>query len=65
MGLPKMDFLDIGGGFTYILPGSGKNFDEVCIVIGKLIDELFPDPNIRVIAEPGRYISESCAYIAS
>jgi len=65
LGLPKMDFLDIGGGFTYIQPGSGKNFDEVALQIGSMIDKHFPDPTIRVIAEPGRYISESSAYIAS
>lgn len=65
LGLPKMDFLDIGGGFTYILPGSGKNFNEVALQIGSMIDKHFPDPTIRVIAEPGRYISESSAYIAS
>ena len=38
IGLPKMNFLDIGGGFTYIFPGTGKNFDEVAPIIGKLID---------------------------
>ena len=29
MGMKKMDFLDIGGGFTLIVPGEGKNFDDV------------------------------------
>ena len=64
-GLPKMDLVDIGGGFTYIFPGTGKNFDDVAQPIGKLIDELFPDPTIRIIAEPGRFISESSVYVAS
>ena len=30
-----------------------------------MIDKYFPDPTIRVIAEPGRYIAESALYIAS
>lgn len=65
MGLPKMKFLDIGGGFTCILPGTGKNFDEVAPTIGNLIDKHFPDPTIRVIGEPGRYICESSLYLAT
>ena len=64
-GLEAMDLLDIGGGFTMIHPGTGKNFDEVAPMISDMIDEVFPDRNIRVIAEPGRYIIESVAYLAS
>ena len=60
-----MDLVDIGGGFTYIFPGTGRNFDEVGPSIGKLIDQLFPDPSIRIIGEPGRFISESSVYVAS
>lgn len=29
LGMPEMDLLDIGGGFTLILPNSAKNFEEV------------------------------------
>lgn len=65
LGLEEMDFLDIGGGFTLILPNSDKNFEDVAPVIGGLIDELFPEPSVRVIAEPGRYICESVTYLAS
>ena len=57
MGLPKMDLVDLGGGFTYILPGTGKNFDEVAPLIGKLVDKLFPDPSIRIIGEPGTFVA--------
>lgn len=60
-----MDFLDIGGGFTLIFPDTGKNFDEVAPMIGNLLDEIFPEPNIRIIAEPGRYVVESVVYMAS
>ena len=65
LGLQEMDFLDIGGGFTLICPGTGKNFEEVAPMIGKLIDDVFPEPNIQIIAEPGRYIVESMAFMAS
>ena len=61
--MEEMDFVDIGGGYSYIIPGTGRNFDEVAPLIGRTIDELFPDPRIRVIAEPGRYISESVTYV--
>lgn len=65
MGMQPMDLLDIGGGFTLILPHSSKNFDEVAPSINGLIEQLFPDPSVRVIAEPGRYICESVVYLAS
>jgi len=65
MGLEEMDLLDIGGGFTLILPNSTKNFEEVAPIIGELLDELFPEDYIRVIAEPGRYVVESVVYLAS
>ena len=32
-GLKEMDFIDIGGGFTMIYPGTGKNFNEVAPLI--------------------------------
>jgi len=65
LGLKEMDFLDIGGGFTLIYPGTGKNFDEVAPMISNLLDEIFPEPNIQIIAEPGRFIVESVAFMAS
>ena len=55
--------LDVGGGF----PGTEKEcgsdhfgqgnirFEEIADVLGKAIDAHFPDPNVRVIGEPGRY----------
>lgn len=63
-GMREMDFLDIGGGFTFIYPGTGKNFDEVAPLISKTLDKVFPEKHIRVIAEPGRYVCESACYLA-
>ena len=71
MGLEEMNFLDIGGGFTCHHgyhggePNPAKNFEFVAPQISALIDQLFPDPSVQVIAEPGRLISESVAYLTS
>lgn len=32
---------------------------QVAKLVNKVLDELFPDPDIQVIAEPGRYISDT------
>lgn len=65
MGMPEMDLLDIGGGFTQCAPfEEGKNFDQVAPRIVKAIDDLFED-EIEVIAEPGRLLSESYSHLVS
>jgi ornithine decarboxylase len=52
----NMSLLDIGGGF----PGdNNKNIDEVSVIVNQGLDHYFPDKNVRVIAEPGRF------YVAS
>ena len=71
MGLEEMNFLDVGGGFTCHHgyhggePDPAKNFEFVAPQISALIDELFPDPKVQVIARPGRFISESSVYLTS
>lgn len=51
-----LSVVDIGGGF----PGDNdKNIDEVSLIVNDSLERYFPDQNIRVIAEPGRY------YVAS
>lgn len=65
MGMEKMRFLDIGGGFTMLSPSRERNFLAVAPKIAALIDKEFPDPDIQVIGEPGRYICESVVYLAS
>lgn len=55
----QMNLIDIGGGF----PGTDDavvKFESMAEVINKGINELFADlPNIRFIAEPGRYFVAS------
>ncbi|TPX66728.1 hypothetical protein SpCBS45565_g04247 [Spizellomyces sp. 'palustris'] len=54
--------LDVGGGF----PGNnapGVSFQQIAAVLGPAIDQLF-GPEIRVIAEPGRYYVSSAFTLA-
>jgi len=60
----KLSVLDIGGGF----PGDDDDdvffgFEQVALAISKKIDETFPD--VRVIAEPGRYFVAACCTLVT
>jgi ornithine decarboxylase len=51
------DILDIGGGFPIRhIDGDQDPFDAAASVISREIERLF-EPNIRIIAEPGRFIA--------
>lgn len=50
--------LDVGGGFPGADVRDGITFEKVAAVLGPAVDAMFP-PEVRVIAEPGRY------YVAS
>ena len=60
-----MDLIDIGGGFSFLNPDHNRNFIVVGSNLNTKINELFPDNNVRFIAEPGTYVSESSMYLAS
>ncbi|CAD0198667.1 unnamed protein product [Chrysodeixis includens] len=50
-----MTVVNIGGGFC----GDKINaIDQVSRLINRRIEEIFPDPNVKIIAEPGRYFCE-------
>jgi len=58
----NMSLLDVGGGF----PGSQGTqikFEEIANVLRVAVDEMFP-PEIRVIAEPGRFFVSSAFTLA-
>ncbi|XP_055691205.1 ornithine decarboxylase 1-like [Lutzomyia longipalpis] len=56
----QMTLLDIGGGF----PGnSGTDFGVFADIVNVALEEYFPDPSIRVIAEPGAYFVASACTI--
>lgn len=48
--------LDIGGGYPGV---RGSSIDEIANVIKVALDTFFPDPSIRIIAEPGRFYVSS------
>lgn len=52
----EMNIVNIGGGF---LSDSTDSIDQVSKLINSTLEELFPDPTIQVIAEPGRYLCDS------
>ena len=54
-GYDKMNLLDIGGGFPAPYDASVKPFSELAKRINAELDRLFP-PEIKIIAEPGRFI---------
>eukprot|EP00300_Choanocystis_sp_HF-7_P000861 c10712_g1_i1.p1 GENE.c10712_g1_i1~~c10712_g1_i1.p1 ORF type:complete len:457 (-),score=109.75 c10712_g1_i1:46-1416(-) len=60
----EMTLLDIGGGW----PGADKTgFSEMAVVVAKTLDELFPadaTPEVKIIAEPGRYFVTEAATLA-
>jgi ornithine decarboxylase len=55
--------LDIGGGFPGLDKTGEASFEEHAADICELLAELFPSPDIRVIAEPGRFIASQCQAI--
>ncbi|MFI3196778.1 MAG: type III PLP-dependent enzyme [Methylococcaceae bacterium] len=54
-GYNKMNLLDIGGGFPAPYDTSVKPFSELAKRINSELERLFP-PDIKIIAEPGRFI---------
>jgi len=60
----KLSLLDIGGGF----PGENVEgkvpFEELADAIRPVIDGLFPEDQVTVIAEPGRYFCSASTTVA-
>lgn len=55
LGLPPMNVLNVGGGFT-----AGPQFDKAALTINSALKEYFPaDLNFTAMAEPGRFFAES------
>ena len=62
----QLSLVDIGGGFPgcdiYYYNKSLKKsteFDEIASVISKTLDEYYPETDLMIMAEPGRYYCES------
>lgn len=57
----NFNLLDIGGGF----PGlRGTSIDKIAEVVNNALNDYFPDPNVHVIAEPGRFYVASAYTLA-
>ena len=59
----KMNTLDIGGGFSGKAEKAAENI-EAAEIINSALDKYFPDPSVRVISEPGQFISEQSCVLA-
>ncbi|KAF9395826.1 hypothetical protein CPC16_006699 [Podila verticillata] len=57
-------FLDVGGGFPSAHVTEGITFEKVAAILGTTVDALF-GPEVRVIAEPGRYYVGSAFTLAT
>ncbi|KAH7523459.1 ornithine decarboxylase [Ziziphus jujuba] len=61
LGMPRMNVLNIGGGFT-----SGQQFEQAAPAVKAAIQTYFSDePGLSVLAEPGRYFAESAFTLAA
>ncbi|CAG9813762.1 unnamed protein product [Phaedon cochleariae] len=57
----EFEVLDIGGGFP---GGRGTSIDKIAEIVNLALDDFFPDPSVRVIAEPGRFYVASAYTLA-
>lgn len=58
----QIEVVDIGGGFT---GNSNTNTDELFNIINDALKTYFPDDNIKIISEPGRYFVASAMSLVS
>ncbi|KAG0051043.1 hypothetical protein BGZ89_003663 [Linnemannia elongata] len=56
--------LDVGGGFPSAYGSSEISFESIAEILGSSVNRLF-EPEIRVIAEPGRYYVSSAFSLAT
>ncbi|XP_049940908.1 ornithine decarboxylase 1-like [Schistocerca serialis cubense] len=58
----SMSLLDLGGGY----PGNkGAQLDKIAEVVNSALGEFFPEPDVHIIAEPGRYYVASAYTLAT
>lgn len=57
----KLSILDIGGGFPVPYDDTVPSFDQLARIINSNIDRYFDDPEIKIIAEPGRFLVATSA----
>jgi len=57
----RFSLLDIGGGYP---GGRGTSIDKIAEIVNLALDNYFPDPDVQVIAEPGRFYVSSAYTLA-
>ncbi|HEY1835532.1 MAG TPA: type III PLP-dependent enzyme [Candidatus Saccharimonadales bacterium] len=60
----NIEFVDIGGGFPANYEDFTPSIIEVADTVNRAIDQYIPD-NIRLFAEPGRYLSANASIMAT
>lgn len=53
----NFDLLDIGGGFPGWDDEDGVTFESHALDINEMLEKHFPSPDLRIIAEPGRFFA--------
>ncbi len=61
-GHKEVKILDIGGGFPAPYDNNVKPFADLAIMLNSEFDRLFP-PDIEIIAEPGRFLVATAAWV--
>lgn len=56
-----LTLLDIGGGFPVPYDENAPSFESLAKIINEKIAQYFNDPNIEIIAEPGRFMVATAA----
>lgn len=57
--MPKMQILNIGGGFR-----STPLFEEIASVVNEAVQDYFPMTNLTIFAEPGRFFCRNGIYVS-
>ncbi|MGD9140099.1 MAG: type III PLP-dependent enzyme [bacterium] len=61
----KLNLINIGGGFPAAYDRAVPRFEPLARTINSEIERLFPDRNIEILAEPGRFIVATAGTLVS
>jgi ornithine decarboxylase len=61
----KLNIIDLGGGFPVTYHENVPRFEKLAHIINSEIDRLFPEKEIEIIAEPGRFMVANAATLVT
>ncbi len=64
-GFRKMNLVDIGGGFPAPYDANVRPFRDLARLLNREIARLFPEKNIEILAEPGRFMVATAATLVA